>query len=395
MALTRRKFIAASVVGLPGGLLALRQGRLLGAAQSSVNPAGTPEGPWHQRIRRVGQVNFNERDPVELDVEAWADYWASAKVDAVLVSVTGILAFYPTRVPFHRRSRFLGDRDLFGACTRAAKKRGLRVVARLSPDLSGTMHVKAAPGMVHARRRRGVPCPRRGSPALSHLHVLELFHGAYPGDHARSPGATTSTGSSRTPGPRSTGCRSASATSAASWPSRSPSSTGTSSPSAPRNSGSSTTRSPRRRSPTASSSPTWARVRATPNLLRLGEVASGSTATTRGAGATATPYGALRSRAGSRRRHEGPHGHQRDRFLVATGAGYRWRNVAKSRAEAEIWMDQTVASGMTIWYHWVGGQKGHGRGPPLAGDRQAVHGVALPPRPAFRRRCAAWPISAS
>jgi hypothetical protein len=34
--------------------------------------------------------------------------------------------------------------------------------------------------------------------------------------------------------------------------------------------------------------------------------------------------------------------------------------VAKSRAEAEIWMDQTVASGMTVWYHWVGGQKGLG-----------------------------------
>ncbi len=38
----------------------------------------------------------------------------------------------------------------------------------------------------------------------------------------------------------------------------------------------------------------------------------------------------------------------------------RWRNVAKSRAEAEIWMDQTAASGMTIWYHWVGAQKGLG-----------------------------------
>ena len=44
----------------------------------------------------------------------------------------------------------------------------------------------------------------------------------------------------------------------------------------------------------------------------------------------------------------------------STCGAVRWRNVAKSRAEAEIWMDQTAASGMTIWYHWVGGQGGLG-----------------------------------
>ena len=46
------------------------------------------EVPWHQRIRRVGQVNFTEHDPAVLDVERWANYWAGVKVDAVLVSVT-------------------------------------------------------------------------------------------------------------------------------------------------------------------------------------------------------------------------------------------------------------------------------------------------------------------
>jgi len=43
---------------------------------------------------------MTEHDPAVLDVEQWADYWASLKVDAVLVSVTGILAFYQTKVPF-------------------------------------------------------------------------------------------------------------------------------------------------------------------------------------------------------------------------------------------------------------------------------------------------------
>src|SRR5581483_1377038 len=50
----------------------------------------------------------------------------AAKVDIVFVSVTGILAFYPSRVKFHRHGKFLKGRDLFGECVTAAKKRGMR-----------------------------------------------------------------------------------------------------------------------------------------------------------------------------------------------------------------------------------------------------------------------------
>ena len=88
---------------------------------------------------------MTEHDPAVLDVEQWADYWASLKVDAVLVSVTGILAFYQTKVPFHRKGKFLGDRDFFGDCCAAAKKRGLHVIARMSPDLNWEDAVQAHP----------------------------------------------------------------------------------------------------------------------------------------------------------------------------------------------------------------------------------------------------------
>jgi len=96
----------------------------------------TPDASWPGRIRRIGQLNFTEHDPVEINVEEWADYWASLKVDVVLVSVTGIIAYYQTKVPFHRKSKYLGDRDLFGECCAAAKKRGIRAIARTSPDLN-------------------------------------------------------------------------------------------------------------------------------------------------------------------------------------------------------------------------------------------------------------------
>jgi Hypothetical glycosyl hydrolase 6/Beta-galactosidase trimerisation domain len=92
--------------------------------------------PWQRKIRRLGQLNMTEHDPVTMNIEEWADYWASLKVDAVLVSVTGILAYYQTKVPFHRKGKYLGDRDFFGECCAAAKKRGIHVIARLSPDLN-------------------------------------------------------------------------------------------------------------------------------------------------------------------------------------------------------------------------------------------------------------------
>lgn len=101
--------------------------------------------PWQQMIRRVGQINFTEHDPASLDVEAWAEYWSSLKTEVVFVSVTGIIAFYPTQVPFHRRSKFLNDRDFFGQCCEAAKKRGIRVVARMSPDLNWPDALEAHP----------------------------------------------------------------------------------------------------------------------------------------------------------------------------------------------------------------------------------------------------------
>jgi hypothetical protein len=126
--LNRREFMVVPAAGLATSLLA----------------AETPV-PWQRKIRRLGQTNMTEHDPAVLDIEQWADYWASLKIDAALVSVTGILAFYQTKVPFHRKGKYLGSRDFFGECCAAAKKRGLHVIARMSPDLNWEDAVQAHP----------------------------------------------------------------------------------------------------------------------------------------------------------------------------------------------------------------------------------------------------------
>ena len=118
-------------------------GTVVGMAMPSAFPSSIIETsnpkvadiPWYQKIRRVGQTNFNEKDPLNANVKEWADYWASAKVEAVALSVSSAIAFYPTNVPFFRRSPYLNGRDLFGDCLKAAKDRGIRVYGRLSPDV--------------------------------------------------------------------------------------------------------------------------------------------------------------------------------------------------------------------------------------------------------------------
>jgi len=108
--------------------------------------------PWQQNIHRVGQSNMTEHDPAVMNIEEWADFWHGAGAEIVFISVTGILAFYPSKVKFHRHGKFLKGRDFFGECVVAAKKRGMRVVARMSPDLNWGDALEAHPewAMRHA-----------------------------------------------------------------------------------------------------------------------------------------------------------------------------------------------------------------------------------------------------
>jgi hypothetical protein len=104
--------------------------------------------PWYTAMRRCGQINFNERDPIELDVSWWIDYWTSLKLDAILLNAGGIIAFYPTEIPYHHRSAYLDGRDLFGDFAKAAKSRGIRVVARLDCNYVYAEALRAHPEWV-------------------------------------------------------------------------------------------------------------------------------------------------------------------------------------------------------------------------------------------------------
>ena len=90
----RREFTLLGTGTLLSSITAPMLGQLTAAQTSAQNHSAErtnshDDVPWYMRVRRTGQTNFNERDPQNADVEAWADYWASAKVEAVSASVIG------------------------------------------------------------------------------------------------------------------------------------------------------------------------------------------------------------------------------------------------------------------------------------------------------------------
>jgi len=346
--MNRRQFVS-----LPGAAIA--GSVLVNAAAPESSPV-----PWHQRIRRMGQVNMTEHDPVSMNVEEWADYWASLKVDAVQVSVTGILAFYPSKVPYHKHGKFLGDRDFFGDCCTAAKKRGIRVLARMSPDLEWEDALKPHPEWFEKNERgefaRHTEDARLYRTCMFSTYftehipaIMREVNSRYDVDGIFTNGWPPL---GRLPDCHCDNCK---------------------------------------KLPAAGSVDYWDQFNArvielwnlydgiakekkpdnlyfgnlggsihcTANLKTLGEKTYWFNCDNQGRGGDDTPiWGCtLQGRVCSAVMK----GKTSTNVTAAWSTGTpRWRNASKSPQEARMWMDETVASGMVPWYHFIGGETGLG-----------------------------------
>src|SRR4051794_26252613 len=321
---------------------------------------GAPPDLWHQRLRRVGQVNMTEADPVQMNVEEWADYWASLKVDVVQISVTGILAYYPSKVPFHKHGKFLNGRDFFGDCCKAAKKRGLRVLARMSPDLQWEDALDPHPEWFQ-RTRDGKFAAHTEDPRLYRTCMFTTYFTEHIPAIMREVNSLYDVDGIFTNG----------------WP-------------------------PLGRLPVCycdqcrrlgepESPAFWdvynsrvlelwrlydgiakekkpdnlyfgnlgGSIHCTSNLKQLGDVAEWFNCDNQGRGGDDTPiWGCtLQGRVCSAVMK----GKTSTNVTAAWSTGTpRWRNVSKSPQEAQMWMNETVASGMVPWYHFIGGEHGLG-----------------------------------
>lgn len=95
------------------------------AATAGLTPLGLPktfaaDAPdWVWQPMRWVQVNFTDDDSGRFDPKFWLDFMRRTNTQGVCLSAGGILAFYPTEVPFHQRSKFLGTSDPFGDMAKA------------------------------------------------------------------------------------------------------------------------------------------------------------------------------------------------------------------------------------------------------------------------------------
>ena len=85
---------------------------------------------WYDRPMRWAQLAFVEDDPGNYDQAFWLDYFQKIHADAACLSAGGSVAFYPTEIPLHYRSQWLGNRDAFGDLMHGCRKLGMNVVAR-------------------------------------------------------------------------------------------------------------------------------------------------------------------------------------------------------------------------------------------------------------------------
>ncbi|RRB15624.1 hypothetical protein EHT87_10765 [Larkinella knui] len=122
----RREFIKTA--GLLGGAYALSGPATLAGLSA---PAADPF--WLDGPMRWAQLAFVERDPGHYDPDFWLGYFKRIHADGALLSAGGVVAFYPTNVPLHHRSDFLGNSDTLGNLVEGCKKLGMKIMLRTDP----------------------------------------------------------------------------------------------------------------------------------------------------------------------------------------------------------------------------------------------------------------------
>src|SRR5215831_5963708 len=134
------------------------------AAKSAVLPA--PHSPsWVDKPMRWAQLTLVEDDPGKFDPQFWLDYFKRTKSDAVCLSAGGCVAYYPTTIPLHHRSAWLGTRDVFGDLVSGCRKLGMVVIARTDPHATYDDVQQTHPDWIHVTAQ-GQPRRHWASPEL-------------------------------------------------------------------------------------------------------------------------------------------------------------------------------------------------------------------------------------
>ncbi len=127
--LSRRSFLKTAAMSGATVALARLTPAALGAEQNGRGATGSPL----DKPMRWGQLALVEDDPGKFDLDFWLDYFKRTHCEGVCLSGGGCVAFYPTQIPFHHRSAWLGDRDVLGDLVKGCRRMGMIVLARTDP----------------------------------------------------------------------------------------------------------------------------------------------------------------------------------------------------------------------------------------------------------------------
>jgi hypothetical protein len=113
----------------------LRHTTIAASAVASARKGSAAPEPagWFDRPMRWAQLTLVEDDPGKYDLTFWLDYFKRTHSDAACLSAGGCVAYYPTKVPLHYRSKWLGNTDPFGDLVAGCRKMNMVVIARTDP----------------------------------------------------------------------------------------------------------------------------------------------------------------------------------------------------------------------------------------------------------------------
>jgi hypothetical protein len=142
--LTRREFLKTTALAGASVSLAPFTPQLGRGAEHST--AAMPS--WVDRPMRWAQLALVENDPGKFDLNFWLDYFRRTKSDGACLSGGGCVAFYPTKIPYHHRSAWLGDSDPLGDLITGCRKLGMAVIVRTDPHATYDDAAEAHPDWI-------------------------------------------------------------------------------------------------------------------------------------------------------------------------------------------------------------------------------------------------------
>ena len=95
---------------------------------STLDPGKYDDSWWNREPYRLIQTNLREIDAT-MDIDAYVQSMVDAGANIILLNAGGIVANYPTKLPFHFRNTFMKG-DLVGDLIKGLHDKGIRVIGR-------------------------------------------------------------------------------------------------------------------------------------------------------------------------------------------------------------------------------------------------------------------------